>query len=268
MTEVIKTTTEIFNKQGFNSASQYIILISVIVIGAGMLWYFKKTINDTDKEREENNALQKKVLEMLEASSNRQYEAVIEINKSIIQEVKNISESIKEGIQSIKETSIKSNEMIEALLEKNNEKIITTIGKEKTLSTKEFEIQAKGFFEIGLLRTNNSINERIEKNNLVKLKTRLRGSESCCYLDGELASIAKDHMNDSKNNIKALEFENTILRDKIIFEYDKIITQMNIELSTIFDVEDGYSKVDLFGETRALIKRTLNLSNAMEFEKM
>ena len=266
--EVIKNTTEIFNTQGFNSASQYIILIAVIVIGAAILWYFKKTVSSSDEERKENNKLQDKIFEMFQESSNRQYGIAIEMNKSIIEEVKNISESIKDGIEGIKQMSIKSNEIIEALLEKNNEKIITTIGKDKTLSTKEFEIQAKGFFEIGLLRTNNSINERIEKNNLVKLKTRLRGSESCCYLDGELASIAKDNMNDSKNNIKALEFENTILRDKVIFEYDRIITQMNIELSTIFDVEDGYSKVDLFGETRALIKRTLNLSNAMEFEKM
>ena len=269
MDKIITNISTIFTSKGMDSASQYIILVSFVLGLFALGWYFRYILASAEKQREEERKLQKeerdensritnKVLEMFEQNSNRQYEAMIKINENIIEEVKNISNCIREGIDTM-------NDSITEMIEKSNEKLISTIDEEKTVSLSEFESQSKALIEICLRRINNSINERIEKNNLVKLKSGLRGSQECCYLDGELASITKKHWIDIKSKIKEINYQEEHTKLKIITEYDNTILNMNMSLCNIFDVEETYSKDDLYRAVRALVEHNLNIANAIDF---
>ena len=262
MTEkIVDSVTSIFNNKGFGGASEYLIIVLFFLGSVSIIWLVKSQLKRKDNLTDEMFAVFKKSIEDHSKSMER-------LNEGIISEIKTISESIKDGIDNMNTNSIRANEIIHSLLEKNNEKIITAMEEDKTLSINEFEKQAKTYFEVMLLRTSNSINERIEKNNLVKLKNQLRGSETCCYLDGELASIAKKYLIEAKEDIKNLNFPYENMRSKVLLEYDRIINNMNIELCAIFDVNENYLKEELFGASRALIMKTLNLANSISFENL
>lgn len=272
MDKIITDIFTIFTSKGMDSASQYIILVSFILGIFALGWYFRHLLVSAEKqrgeekeiqakEREENSKITNKVLEMFEQNSNRQYEAMIKINESIIEEVKNISNCIKDGIDAM-------NGSITEMIEKSNEKLISTIDDEKTVSLSGFEKQSKALIEICLRRINNSINERIEKNNLVKLKSGLRGSQECCYLDGELASITKKHWIDTKAEIKDIKYKEEHIKTRVVAEYDAVILKMNLSICEIFDVNDSYSKDELYRAVRALVEQNLNITNAIDFREI
>lgn len=269
MDKIITDIFTIFTSKGMDSASQYIILISFVLGLFALGWYFRHLLLSAEKQREEERRIQKeerdentkitnKVLEMFEQNSNRQYEAMIKINENIIEEVKNISNCIRDGIDTM-------NDSLTEMIEKSNAKLISTIDEEKTMSLSEFESQSKSLVEICLRRINSSINERIEKNNLVKLKSGLRGSQECCYLDGELASITKKHWIDIKAEIRDKNYKEEHIKIKVIAEYDSIILKINMSLCDIFDVGDSYSKDDLYRAVRVLIEQNLNIANSIDF---
>ena len=160
------------------------------------------------------------------------------------------------------------NSSLSEMIEKSNEKLILTIDEEKTMSLNEFQKQSKVLFEVGLRRINNSINERIEKNNLFKLKEGIIGTQECCYLDGELASVSKKHLIEIKEDIKSLQYHNETIKTRVLFEYDRIINSMNVSLCELFDVNDGYSKDYLYRAVRSLIEKTLNLANSLNYEDL
>lgn len=262
MTErIVESITSIFDKKGFGGASEYLIIVLFFLGAVSIIWLVKNQLKRKDNLTDEMFAVFKKSIEDHSKSMEK-------LNEGIISEIKAISESIKDGIDNMNTNSTRANEIIHSLLEKNNEKIITAMEEDKTLSLSEFEKQAKTYFEVMLLRTNNSINERIEKNNLIKLKNQLRGSETCCYLDGELASIAKKYLIEAKEDIKNLNFQYENMRAKVLSEYDRIINNMNIELCSIFDVKENYLKEELLSASRALIMKTLNLANSISFEDL
>ena len=261
MEKVIEGITTIFTTGGFSSASQYVVVILFFLgaLGAGMI--IKNVLASREKLMDDMFALFKETLKTHSDSMDS-------INKGVIEEIKTISESIKDGIEKMNDNTSRANDIMYDLFEKNSEKLMTVMEDEKTLSSQEFEKQTKTYFEIALLRTNNSINERIEKNNLVKLKNQLRGTETCCYLDGELASIAKKYLIDTKIDIKTLNFPYENIKVKVLSEYDRIVNTMNIELCAIFDVKENYIKEDLFGASRALIMKTINLANSISFDNL
>lgn len=259
--KTLENITSIFSSGGFNGAAQYIIIVLFFLGAMGIAWIIKGEF----KRREE---LTDKMFSVFQENIKHHSDSVDSMNKGIIEEIKTISQSIKDGIENMNTNTTRANDMIYSLIEKNNEKIINVMEEDKTLSVSDFEYQSKIHFEIALLRTGNSINERIEKNNLVKLKNQLRGSETCCYLDGELASIAKKYSIEAKEKIKSLNFPYENMRGRVLLEYDRIINNMNISLCNIFDVKENYSKDDLLGASRALITKTLNLANSMSFEEL
>ena len=268
---IVKEATNQYNQGGINQAGGYILVVFFILIMFGILWYIKKTIKDNkehidkinqerEEDRKDNNKLQDKLLKMFEENMRKQYDEMSEMNKNIIVEVKNISDSIKDGIAVMVENQTKSSEMIYTIIESSNDRVLEIINKNKNLTTEEFENFVKLYNRLGFLELKESIDIRIERNNLVENKEIVKE---------EIGQFSDKMQNEFKERCDKLSCCNNSIEIKIIKKYESIKDACVSEIFEIFNtVQEGYSKQALFRSIKNEIYKAINKFSKIDFNEI
>lgn len=262
-TNILKEATEQYNKGGLNSAGGYVLVIMGLLLLAGIVWYVKRNSRITEEnmkqERKENKELQDKLFKMFEESINRQYNEMSTMNKEIISEVKTISDSIKNGMTNIIENNLKANEMLYAVIESSNDKILTVIDEKKSVRIEDYEKQVKLINENNLYKLKDSLETRIMKNNLFELKT---------VIAEEIDSMIENMVCKFKDEIKDINYPNDTVIHKFNTKYDSIIKTFKSEIITLFDVQDKYNKDNLLRSVKSDIYKVINKINILNLNNL
>lgn len=252
-TTVVTETTKQYNEKGFEGAIAYLALIAMIVIGMGIIWYIRRTINNNDK-------LQDKLLEMFKSSVNEKIDDNNKLISDMLNEIKSIITIIKDGVATMVETCNKNNDMIFKLIESNNDKMLGTINSEKEVSIDRFEKESKIIIEIYLLRLKESLQDRIEKNSLFQSQSKILGTVDKQRKDGELYEEIKRNVIMSKSEIdEEIDFKNKKAKEILFENYDIITNELIEDICKSFTVTiEKYSKSDIHRDVRRSISSALN----------
>ena len=260
--KTLNNVNEIYASQGFGSgASGYIVILTAVLFILGSFFIIKRN----QKKSEE---LQDKLFVLFEQSVAKNNDEVKTLNSSMLEEIKNITLTIRDGMESMTTNVGKSSEAMYALIENNNDRLVEVINSEKKITLLDFEKQCKVLMELSLLRMYESFNSRLEKNDLVKLKCDLIGSETECHKDSEIFSIIRKFGLECKTDIKNLNFNNEVIKNKVFDKYSMYLNELNIKVCDTFDVDVGYCK-DLTGRAvRNVVFSTLNGINDLNFDNL
>lgn len=256
--EIIKQ----YNTNGFGSgASGLLVILTAILFVLGSLWIMKRN----QKKAEET---QDKLFNLFEQTVKNNNEEAKALNSDMIEEIKNITLIIKESMETMNINTTKSSEMIYSIIESGNERLVDVINSEKQITLPDFEKQCKVLMELSLLRMYESFNSRLEKNDLVKLKCDLIGTETECHKNSEIYSIIRKFGLECKADMKSLNFNNEIVKTKAFEKYTFHLNELNIKMCEIFNVVEGYSKELVSRSLRNTIFSTLNSINDLNFENL
>lgn len=266
-TTILSEATNQYNKGGINSAGGYILVVIGVLFVVGTIFYVKKNmkineknIDNLNKEREtekkESKELQDKLFKMFEESINRQYTEMSTMNKEIINEVKSISDSIRDGMNGIVENNLKANEMLYAVIESSNDKVLNAIEERKCLRVEDYEKQVKLLNENHLFKLKDSLESRISRNNLVELKDVIAQE-----IDGMIENMACEF----KESIKDIKYPNEAIITKFHVKYDSIIVDFKSDIIKLFDVKDNYNKDNLLRAVKSDVYKCINKISILNF---
>ena len=259
---ITNETIKQYNTNGFGSGASGFIVIIIALIFIGLAGYIIK------RNQKKSEDLQEKLLKLFEESVNNNNKEMKELNTNMIDEIKNITLVIKESMETMNINTTKSNEMIYSIIESGNDRIVDIINSEKQITLSDFEKQCKVLMELSLLRVYESLTSRLEKNDLVKLKCDLIGTEIQCHKDSEIFSIIRKFALECKSDMKGLNYSNDTIKTKVFDKYSEYLNDLNEKMCGVFDVNEGYSK-ELVGRTlRNTLFSTLNTINDLSFDKL
>lgn len=261
---IIDTASDIYEKNGFESASGYVVIMLFTCIIFGMFFYLRKQekINEKNKEIEREN--QKEERKQYKDLMDTMISSFLDTNKKMIEEIKTISNKQSELIVNFNSTI----ESIYNLNELGNNKMIETVNAEKELSLDDFEKITKIIIENGIFGIQNDLSSRIYRNDLILLKGQICGCDENDYENSEIYSIVKNNMNIGRSKIHLLKYNNPILREKLNKIHIEMALKTCKEIIKAFDVKEGYSKDVLNRIIKNIIYKLINDIKEINYKEL